>query len=339
MYQHGMSDRSEWGAHQDEMALMTRFLTSAGERLEAIPPGERRWWYDDATGRPETAGDHETWAAFVDAVGEAFPGDGVTSMLGAVEPAGSRLWTIIPIDGTFQYVTGYPLWAVGIALVIDGTPVASAITFPACHALYTALRERGHAFCNGRPITVSGRAPGFVSGGWWGAVRRSATLLDMLSLGMLAGSPGGPLCPITTLSRGRAVIDGGLAGTIYNGDSAHCVAPLVPLLGALGMVVTDAEGGQQRYDRPINGAVIAHSPAAHARLLMEWRQLLESLDDSFDDVGFTPATAGSLERAGITTFGVLRVRGAAALRADGFSETIIAELRTMLAIRGHRMRD
>jgi fructose-1,6-bisphosphatase/inositol monophosphatase family enzyme len=342
MQQHRTFARSYWGAHHEEMDLMMRFLTDVGQRLEAIPVAERHWWFDDATDWADTTGDQETWAEFVDAVSRSFPRDGMISELASVKPEGSRLWTIPPIDGTWQYITGYPLWAIGIALVIEGEPVASAISFPTTHTLYMASREREHAYRNGEPIETSARPRGFVSSGGWSDARCSATLGDTLSLGLLDASPGTlseALCPITTLSRGRAVIDGGQDGTIYQGDSLYCVAPLVPIINALGMIVTDLEGRPQRYDRPINGAVIARTEDLHARLMTRWREFAESLPDSLKSAHLTPATAQFLEPQRITTFSALRLRGAAELRKSGFTERAIAEIRNKLAVRGHRMRN
>ena len=43
---------------------------------------------------------------------------------------GSRLWIVDPIDGTRAYVAGRTDWAVSVALVENGRPVAAAVFAP-----------------------------------------------------------------------------------------------------------------------------------------------------------------------------------------------------------------
>ncbi|MGE3627261.1 MAG: inositol monophosphatase [Hyphomicrobiales bacterium] len=68
-----------------------------------------------------------------------------------------RVWMADPIDGTRAYLKGVPEWAVSVALVEDGLPIAGAIYNPAKDQFFHALRGAG-AFLNGEPIRTSGAA-------------------------------------------------------------------------------------------------------------------------------------------------------------------------------------
>ncbi|AGY58899.1 inositol monophosphatase family protein [Gloeobacter kilaueensis] len=64
------------------------------------------------------------------------------------------LWAVDPLDGTTNFAHRYPVFAVSVGLLIDGTPVVGAIFDPVADELFAAARGVG-AFCNGRPLTVS----------------------------------------------------------------------------------------------------------------------------------------------------------------------------------------
>jgi myo-inositol-1(or 4)-monophosphatase len=55
----------------------------------------------------------------------------------------NRLWIVDPIDGTRAYVAGRTDWAVSIALVEDGRPVAGAVFSPMEDGLYLAIAGEG----------------------------------------------------------------------------------------------------------------------------------------------------------------------------------------------------
>ncbi len=65
-----------------------------------------------------------------------------------------RLFIVDPIDGTRAYMRGKPWWAVCIAVVEDGRPVAGVVYAAALDERYQALEGEG-ATLNGRPIHAS----------------------------------------------------------------------------------------------------------------------------------------------------------------------------------------
>jgi myo-inositol-1(or 4)-monophosphatase len=69
-------------------------------------------------------------------------------------PAGADHWVVDPLDGTTSFVSGFPTFAVLIALVRDGRVVTGVTFLPRLGELFVAERGRG-AFLNGRRIRVS----------------------------------------------------------------------------------------------------------------------------------------------------------------------------------------
>jgi myo-inositol-1(or 4)-monophosphatase len=68
----------------------------------------------------------------------------------------AELVVVDPIDGTTAFVRGDARWAVSLAFVAEGRPVAGVVHAPALGRTFTAFKGRG-AFLNGLPIMVSSR--------------------------------------------------------------------------------------------------------------------------------------------------------------------------------------
>lgn len=63
-------------------------------------------------------------------------------------------WIIDPLDGTTNYLHGYPMYAVSIGVAHRGEPAVGVVLNSASGELWTAARGMG-AFRNGQPIRVS----------------------------------------------------------------------------------------------------------------------------------------------------------------------------------------
>lgn len=68
----------------------------------------------------------------------------------------ARCWVVDPLDGTTNFVRGFPHFAVSVALLEGNEVRVGAIYDPMRDELYTAV-QGGGAYCNGRKIAVSGR--------------------------------------------------------------------------------------------------------------------------------------------------------------------------------------
>jgi 3'(2'), 5'-bisphosphate nucleotidase len=66
--------------------------------------------------------------------------DGVLSEEAAADPGRlrcPRVWIVDPLDGTREFSEGRADWAVHIALVVDGDPVAAAVALPGIDAVFS----------------------------------------------------------------------------------------------------------------------------------------------------------------------------------------------------------
>jgi 3'(2'), 5'-bisphosphate nucleotidase len=116
---------------RDDHALAAHLATEAGRLLV-----ELRARTTAADGRAlGRAGDRQAHELLVAALAEARPGDAVLSEEGVADPArleASRVWIVDPLDGTREYgEVPRTDWAVHVALVVDGLPVAGAVALPA----------------------------------------------------------------------------------------------------------------------------------------------------------------------------------------------------------------
>ncbi len=66
-------------------------------------------------------------------------------------------WLVDPLDGTTNFLRGFPVVGVSVALVADGAPVVGVVSAPMLGDLYVATAGGG-ATCNGEPIRVSTRS-------------------------------------------------------------------------------------------------------------------------------------------------------------------------------------
>lgn len=119
-------------------------------------------WRDKFTSREKSARDLVTNADLASqqavevAIRAEFPDHG---FLGEESPDYSQLkqtycWIVDPLDGTTNYVHGFPFYSVSVALVHEGQLAVGVVLDPTNDECFTAARGRG-AHLNGQPLQVS----------------------------------------------------------------------------------------------------------------------------------------------------------------------------------------
>ena len=83
-----------------------------------------------------------------------FPDFAFTGEEGGHRGSSRFRWIVDPLDGTMNYVHGFPFYAVSLALTIDEEVVLGVVADPVRGETFHAVRGRG-AFLNGEPIAVS----------------------------------------------------------------------------------------------------------------------------------------------------------------------------------------
>ena len=105
-----------------------------------------------------TIADREAEAYLRQAILKRFPDDGVVGEEeGERSGSSGRRWIIDPIDGTFAYVHGVPLFGVLIGLEVEGDYSLGVINIPALQEIVYAAKGLG-CFSNGTPARVSATA-------------------------------------------------------------------------------------------------------------------------------------------------------------------------------------
>ena len=101
--------------------------------------------------------DREAEQAIIRTLHEAYPDHSILAEESGATGESEYQWIIDPLDGTTNFLHGYPQYSVAIALRHRGV-VTQAVTYdPTRNDLYTATRGRG-AFLNDQRMRVSKRA-------------------------------------------------------------------------------------------------------------------------------------------------------------------------------------
>jgi myo-inositol-1(or 4)-monophosphatase len=90
---------------------------------------------------------------------EAYPGHGILAEESGREHGARHsdyVWIIDPLDGTTNFIHGFPVYAVSIALAYRNQVQQAVVYDPTRNDLFFASRGRG-AFCNDRRLRVSKR--------------------------------------------------------------------------------------------------------------------------------------------------------------------------------------
>ncbi|WP_341678979.1 inositol monophosphatase family protein [Niveibacterium sp. SC-1] len=95
--------------------------------------------------------------AIIEVIREAYPDHAILAEeSGASEAESEHRWVIDPLDGTTNFIHGFPQYSVSIAYQVAGVTQQAVVFDPNRNELFTASRGRG-AFLNDRRIRVSKR--------------------------------------------------------------------------------------------------------------------------------------------------------------------------------------
>ena len=93
----------------------------------------------------------------IETIHEVYPDHAILAEESGAQGESEYLWIIDPLDGTTNFLHGFPQYAVSIALQHNGVLTQAVVYDPTRNDLFTATRGRG-AFLNDRRIRVSKRA-------------------------------------------------------------------------------------------------------------------------------------------------------------------------------------
>jgi myo-inositol-1(or 4)-monophosphatase len=106
--------------------------------------------------------DQAAESAIIDTLKDAYPDHGFLAeetgevVSSSAEGQPNHVWIIDPLDGTTNFIHGFPQYAVSIALAVDGVTQQAVVYDPTRDELFTATRGAG-AYVNNRRLRVAGR--------------------------------------------------------------------------------------------------------------------------------------------------------------------------------------
>jgi myo-inositol-1(or 4)-monophosphatase len=247
----------------DLHAHARRIAAEAGGLLVERQAAPRQVEYKDTLRRdPVTDADRAAEGHLRATIRARFPDHGILGEEGeaAETGAGEILWVLDPLDGTANYAAGLPIFAVSVAVLHHGAPVAGAIAVPAMGALFHA-RRGGGAFEGDRPLRAYAgerlhpAAPVGLFGGWRFAFAAHRRLRhrqgEPRALGSIAAELG-------------LVAGGALQYAVYAGPKAWDVAAGV-------LLVTEAGGAARVWAKAAGWTPLERFEAADpAKGLRAW---------------------------------------------------------------------
>jgi myo-inositol-1(or 4)-monophosphatase len=100
--------------------------------------------------------DRASEAAIIETLKQAYPAHAILAEESGASGESDYVWLIDPLDGTTNYLHGFPQYCVSIALAHKGVLTVGVIYDPTRNDLYVAARGRG-AFLNDRRLRVGTR--------------------------------------------------------------------------------------------------------------------------------------------------------------------------------------
>jgi len=101
--------------------------------------------------------DREAEGAIIRVISETYPGHSILAEESGASGNSEYVWIIDPLDGTTNFLHGFPHYAVSIALSHKGVLSQAVIYDPVRNELFTASRGRG-AYLNDHRMRVSKRS-------------------------------------------------------------------------------------------------------------------------------------------------------------------------------------
>jgi myo-inositol-1(or 4)-monophosphatase len=213
-----------------------------------------------------TVVDRASEGAIKEFLGSATPDIGVLGEESGGDTA-ERYWLVDPLDGTTNFVHGFPIVAVSVALIVAGRPVAGAVHAPFLGETYVGARDSGarleRADGSIEPLRVSERPVERAIVGT-GFPFRNKPLLGRFLPAMTEA-----LNRFEDLRRpGAAALDlAWVASGVFDGFFELALSPWDVAAGGLlieeaGGIVTDWDGADDYLD----GNILAGNPEVHREL-------------------------------------------------------------------------
>lgn len=196
-------------------------------------------------GSPVTKADKEVERYIREKIAEEFADDGILGEEEGEVRRSERTWIVDPIDGTYNFARGIPIWSTLIALEVEKEIVLGVVSAPAMKEFFYAVKGGG-AYKNEKRICVSdvdrldksmfnfGGPNRIIDRGLWPALTECVKLTErQRGFGDYLGF--------------SLVFEGRSEAMLETGVKAWDLAPMKILVEEAGGVYLDLEGGSSVY--------------------------------------------------------------------------------------------
>jgi len=216
--------------------------------------------------------DKESEKIIIDTIKRKFPGHHFLAEESLKEAQTSEYrWIIDPIDGTTNFIHGYPVFSISIALEFNREIIMGVIYDPLREEVFTAEKGKG-AFLNGKQLKVSGvndLANGLVTTGF--PFRKRGLIDNYLMLFKKIFNRVSDIRRAGSAALDLAYVAAGRCEAFFEiGLSPWDIAAGSLLIKEAGGIVTDFGGGS---DYLSTGNIVAANPAIHGEILNEVRNV------------------------------------------------------------------
>jgi myo-inositol-1(or 4)-monophosphatase len=145
--------------YNDLVAIARTAAERAASLIRGAPPPDPADWALKTRHDYVTSVDREAERLIAETLLGALPDSAIVGeeLTPSARPTAEVVWIVDPLDGTTNFLHGYPQYAVSIAALFRETLSAAVVHDVTRGAVFTASRDGG-AQLDGRPIRVSGIA-------------------------------------------------------------------------------------------------------------------------------------------------------------------------------------
>lgn len=212
-----------------------------------------------------TETDQAAEQAIIEVLRQAYPDHAILAEESGASGKSDYEWIIDPIDGTANFIHGYPHYATAIALRVHGVITQAVVYNPATNDLFTASKGEG-AYLNNRRIRVSKRGKpnefligfAFPSGKSEGSEHVKRKMIAMTESTAGIRKSGSAVMDLAYVASGR------LDGYLCFGLKPWDLATGALLVSEAGGLMTDPLGNGEFMD---SGDAVAGNPKALQYLL------------------------------------------------------------------------
>lgn len=137
----------------DDLTLAAELVRDAGDLAARMLRDGLDTEHKTSVSDVVSAADRAAERLVGDRLREQRPDDGIVGEEGTADSGGARTWFIDPVDGTYNFLSGLPVWCSALALgtAADDPPLLGAVYQPTAGELWTAAAG-GRTRRNGEPL-------------------------------------------------------------------------------------------------------------------------------------------------------------------------------------------